>query len=314
MRDKYLSDPDVQGFIEYLAKVIKGSVPINIKVGFSRNKLPEDFESQFPGGEVNGRGAAAVYEVEIDTLKSLFHMYWWNRQYYEFNEKILLSVSADIEKSIAGESTSEGHALAMNACHEVMKWGFGEGTRAYRANMNWAGELGDQLIPTLRLGRDTLSSDTPNFDVFGRGDGNAAHLPRTPKMNAGWTKYYALALSHFIIYDGRVGAALGLLVRRYLESLPDTTRPDQLPASLAFPWASGRGSNQRNPSSAIYTFPRLRHTNAGAREWAKVNVQANWVLAEAQKLSQASWLPADDGLRRLEASLFMLGYDFSRFQ
>lgn len=313
MRARYLNQPEVKGFVEYLSRVINGTVPIGIKVGFSRNKLPEDFEYRFPVGKVNGVGAAAVYEVNIDTLESLSYMYWWNRKYYEDNESILLSVSGKIQESIARESTLDGHALAVDACHEVMKWGFGEGTHAYRANMQWVNDLGDELVPTLRLGRASLSNDTPNFDVFGRGDGKTPHSPVKPRMNAGWTKYYALALPHFIIYDGRVGAALGLLVRRYLESLSLTVKPNQLPASLAFPWASGQGSNQRNPSSAEYIFPALRHTEAGAREWARVNVQANWVLTEAIKFSKASWLPADNGLRRLEATLFMLGYDFSRF-
>ena len=34
-------------------------------------------------------------------------------------------------------------------------------------------------------------------------------------MNSGWTKVYALMLDDFPIYDGRVGAAMGYLVRRY---------------------------------------------------------------------------------------------------
>jgi len=36
------------------------------------------------------------------------------------------------------------------------------------------------------------------------------------RMNAGFTKIHALMLDDFVIYDSRVGAALGLLVRNFL--------------------------------------------------------------------------------------------------
>ncbi len=34
-------------------------------------------------------------------------------------------------------------------------------------------------------------------------------------MNSGFTKIYSLLIDIYIIYDGRVGAALGLLARQY---------------------------------------------------------------------------------------------------
>ena len=36
-------------------------------------------------------------------------------------------------------------------------------------------------------------------------------------MNSGFTKIYSLYIDDFIIYDSRVGAALGFLVRCYCE-------------------------------------------------------------------------------------------------
>ncbi|WP_374422715.1 hypothetical protein [Chromobacterium sp.] len=307
MRDAYLKDPHVQGFVRYLSEVIKGAIPIGLTVGFSRIKLPADFVQRFGGGEIKGKGAEAVYELKGQTLEAFFRMYWWDRKYYGANAEILESVGAKIRAAIEGEYTADGHAFALEACHEVMKWGFGERTRAYRANMDWAAAMGSELVPVLRLGRESLTGECPKVEVFGRSsDGE----PKKPRMNAGWTKYYALALPDFIIYDGRVGAALGFLVRRYLESVEPLHQSLILPESLSFLWASGQGTNLRNPSSHHYKFPRLLHTDDGMRGWARVNLQANWVLAAARHLAQTDWLSGADGLRKLEAALFMLGYDF----
>ena len=53
------------------------------------------------------------------------------------------------------------------------------------------------------------------------------HIDSVHLMNAGFTKVYSLLLDDFPIYDGRVGAALGYLVRMYCEgghSLSSQTR------------------------------------------------------------------------------------------
>lgn len=306
MRSQYLSDEFVAGFIGYMSKVIKGDVPINITVGFSRSQLPEGFTQRFPGGRLEGRGSGGEYVVEVQSLQSLFSMYWWGRQSYDENARVLQGISEKIRSAIDSEYSEKRNELALLACHEVMKWGFGNGTRAYNSNMAWARGLGEDLALTLRLGRTSLTGEHPDFGVFGS--------ESSPRMNSGWTKYYSLALPDFVIYDGRVGAALGLLVRKYLESLDCRVQPESVPESLSFKWASGRGENYRNPSSNEYAFSKLSHSRRGMKEWANVNVRANWILIEALELAQSDWLSGRDGLRKLEASLFMLGYDFSRVQ
>ena len=188
-----------------------------------------------------------------------------------------------------------------------MSWGFGRGKKAYKANMDWAKSLGDNLSSTLRAGIEALSDGSFNPESF---DFSAS--PYNPRMNAGWTKYYALASNNHVIYDGRVGAALGFLVRRYLESLPQESRPGKTPPELAFPWAAGQGNkNLRNPSSSEFSFSPLRHTGQGSADWATANVKANWILLEASKLAGTDWCDFEQGLRRLEAALFMIGYDLS---
>lgn len=313
MRNDYLQDEYVQGFVGYLADVISGKVPVDISVSFSRIKLPPDFTLRFVDGVSEGKGPAAVYTLQCGTLQAFYDMYWWDRKYYADNAETLDVVKAKIRAAIDAESTVTGHSAALDAIHEVMKWGFGQGTRAYRKNMEWAESLGADLVPVLKLGRESLTGSSPDISVFAPVNPNVAGS-KVPRMNAGWTKYYALALPDFIIYDGRVGAAMGFLARRYLESMPPTRRPAVLPESLAFRWAAGQGNNLRDPSSTQYKFPSLKHIGKGPQEWAQVNVQANWILAAACNKAQASWVSGPDGLRKLEAALFMLGYDFSKVE
>ncbi|MBC8752406.1 MULTISPECIES: hypothetical protein [Paraburkholderia] len=309
-RAAYIGNPNVEDFIAYLSRVISGATPIDLTVGFSRNRLPDGFEQKFSGHVDVRVGGGPVYVVFARTLEDLFRMYWWNQKGYNDNKLALDVASAAIREAIAGEWGDNERELAEKACHEVMKWGFGEGRRPYKANMSWAKGHKEALADILRIGRKSLTGENPNIDAFG---GYSDRKSGTPKMNAGWTKYYALALLNHIIYDGRVGAALGFLVRRYLESIPRLEQPASVPDELGFLWANGDGGGKlRDPSSGRYEFSRLYGGPYGSKAWARVNVQANWVLELALKSAQASWCSEKDGLRKLEAALFMLGYDLSR--
>jgi hypothetical protein len=307
-RADYIEDKDVQGFVAFLTGVIRGDEPLEVSVGFSRNQLYDGFEERFPGGRHDYRdGGGRVYVVRAETLKSLFDMYWWDRKGFEGNVIALNAVSAKIKAAIDGETGPRARELAEEACHEVMKWGFGERRRAYEANMNWAKRQGEALPYVLRIGRDALSGENPDVEAFGGAESRLTHLPR---MNAGWTKYYALALPNHIIYDGRVGAALGFLVQRYLASLSLFAG---VPEKLQFLWANGDGDGTlRNPSADGHQFGKLYGGRYGSKSWARVNVWANWILCAARDKAGAEWCAGPDGLRRVEAALFMLGYDFHR--
>jgi ribosome-binding protein aMBF1 (putative translation factor) len=309
-RAVYIDNSHVKGFVSYLSRVISGATPLDFAVGFSRNQLYDGFELIFPGDIDSRDGGGPVYVVFARTLKDLFRMYWWDRKNYDDNKQALDGVSAAIEAAIQGENSENHRELADTACHGVMKWGFGEGRRPYKANMSWAKGLEKKLADVLRIGRESLRAENPSIDAFGV---NSDSQSETPKMNAGWTKYYALALPDHVIYDGRVGAALGFLARRYLESLPRHERLTSVPGELGFLWANGDGENKlRNPSAGEYQFGKLYGGHFGSKSWARVNVLANWVLCEARDQARADWCSGQDGLRRLEAALFMLGYDFSR--
>lgn len=307
IRENYLEDRFVIRFATYVANLINGEMQLDINVAYPIKKLPKDFQNRFTGIKTRSNPANATYEIHADYLSSLYERYWWSGTYFDENKKTLLDVQDAILEAIHNEDTPRGYELTVSACMEVMKWGFGANTSAYRANMEWVKNLGNKIIPTLRMGRNALVGNRPNFDVF---INNKSSQEYTPRMNAGWTKYYALALPKFIIYDGRVGAAFGFLVRRFLESL--NPKPSCVPDSLSFQWSQGKSTKLRNPSLNEFAFPQLKHYGKYAmREWAIVNVWANWILDEARNMANAEWVSGHDGMRKLEASLFMLGYDLN---
>lgn len=130
-------------------------------------------------------------------------------------------------------------------------------------------------------------------------------------MNSAMTKVYAaLDPSELIIYDGRVGAALGLLAKDYLKSID---HHDAVPDALAFPWGASRGGssgqpNKRDPSEENFVFPRLFQSSPD-RLHAEMMRDASDLLRQVA----AKIVPScTTNLANLERALFMIGYDVSR--
>ena len=96
-------------------------------------------------------------------------------------------------------------------------------------------------------------------------------------MNAGFVKIYSVLLDSCVIYDGRVGAALGLLARQYCEE----AGLEAVPSALAFAYgapkeaANAKRPKLRNPSRGVYRFPRLRQD---VRFHTEQTMRANWLL------------------------------------
>ena len=132
-------------------------------------------------------------------------------------------------------------------------------------------------------------------------------------MNAGFTKIYSLLFDNLIIYDSRVGAALGLLVKNYCISnnLPG------IPASLLFSWAPGNeGSNQINPKNRNpgvingQVFPNFSNR---PHIQTQSMLRASWLIEKL--VSENQQIPGDnisEKMRAIEAALFMIGYDLPR--
>ena len=134
-------------------------------------------------------------------------------------------------------------------------------------------------------------------------------------MNSGFTKLYFLLVDDFIMYDGRVGAALGLLGRMYAEEAGF----EKIPPEIEFSFGSGKTSpkrqkngDRRNPSTEKYKLPSF---NGRPDRQLNDNIKACWLIKElADKTeSRFSLLPQDSPLNErmtaIQSALFMIGYD-----
>ncbi|MDA1196063.1 MAG: hypothetical protein O2894_12905 [Planctomycetota bacterium] len=178
---------------------------------------------------------------------------------------------------------------------------------AAEAVLRWGGALPHNGARLRALGAEALPLFVRACRQLDPASADTARLDAVQLMNAGFTKIYSLMLPGFPIYDGRVGAALGYLVRLHCQEAGLA----EVPSELRFAWgtpkqAPGGWQKNRNPSAGPLRFPMLR---ADARQHARCNLMAAWLLTEAAGRACFGALPPDQRLRALEAALFMVGYD-----
>ena len=186
-------------------------------------------------------------------------------------------------------------------CEQVLRWG-GVSAR----NVPYLRSRRHVIVAQLQHLRAVLAENrTPSrSETFFDPDDPATEC----RMNAGFAKIYSLLCDYCLMYDGRVGAALGLLVRQFCEE----TGRSVVPHSLAFAFGSAReGSNPknpkvRNPSRGSLRFPKLRQDS---RFHTKQVMRANWLLRRTLEENPRTFSEGEDGFHELAAGLFMVGYD-----
>ena len=212
------------------------------------------------------------------------------RSYYE-SKNTLDTLKKGLKNAL---ETKQSKAL-LSYCLAVLKWG---GVK--RGNMEKLEAMGEEITPYFEKAIRILDPKTIEIK-----DGNENKVNfEGIIMNAGFTKIYSLLIEDFIIYDSRVGAALGLLVRKFLEE----NKIDVIPDVLKFAYGKERPTKQdlnkksrRNPSSDKYQFPVLRNDSI---HHIKHNTYANWLLKQLVK----DYNEEKVNLRVIESALFMIGY------
>jgi hypothetical protein len=207
----------------------------------------------------------------------------------------------DLSRSlIAGISTGDDRQVA-DICLSIFSWG-GVASGSGNASRVWVLErlAARNLSQSLADARNLLcdrSSDLRRFD--------GSDL----LMNSAMTKVYAASdPEKLIIYDGRVGAALGLLVRRFLISV---VHPGPVPPELSFAWGAskekttGGEPNKRNPSTEKFRFPSLFRQHPDLNHAGMMRKASFLLTAVVEKSGGQSHL----NLPGLEKALFMIGYD-----
>jgi len=290
---EYLALPTVAHFIEFL-----------------RSRLLSD-DGQFAHGyQVESRGKSeATVPWSCDSIYDAFLKYDWRYSYqdpstgerhtgssFEESEHILSLLSKKLRTAVADKNSAE----ASYCCQIVLDWGgvLGSSKKGNKKKLeSFDGALAGYLAETKLLfdsqevQLDTqyrVSTEGKSFDVV---------------MNAGFTKIYSILCEEFIIYDGRVGAALGLLVREFLEHINESK---VLPDSLAFHYGRAKNSKvKRNPSSRSLKFPGL---SSSSPAHIRSNLKANWILQDLTRRGAGKFSTLKNPLRGIEAALFMIGY------
>lgn len=302
-RASYLKSEHVDGFVKFMAKLVDGSIEfehhyvikhpawlrhLGDRIGadhiFTINSLEDALNSYFWVVNEGSAGEEGADDHD-DCFAETGHSVETAQNDYESN-CIALKKIADSLCSALRENSEE---KAFVAAVRVLEWG-----QVYRGSIKWLLSKYDQrrLVESINDARSILTSNDTQ-DRLERFD----HVDL--RMDSGTTKIFSLASSgDSIIYDDRVGAALGLLVIKYLKTLPEDMRPKTVPKELKFMRSNKK---DRNPSEGAYKLP-ARGTHPSEIH-AESNLRANWIIQSLLHHVGGQW-----DARKIEAALFMIGY------
>jgi hypothetical protein len=182
----------------------------------------------------------------------------------------------------------------------------------------WGGVLSGNKNRVTAHAVDLPSNYTATESELNLG-GDDSKLGKVWNMNAGFSKVYSLLSEGMIIYDSRVGAALGYLVKRCATENDWETIPEE----LLFPYAPPRNSEtavnplNRDPGS----FHGVSFPSFSNRPYlhSVFMLRASWIInavIEKVKCIEESDLSCNGLIiskhRFIEAGLFMIGYDLPK--
>jgi hypothetical protein len=292
-RQQFVQELEVNGFVEYLADyVCKDVLPVWCCSPHSRAHVARSAKK-----EKKGVGA-------YDSLSDAFKGYSWKNKLYTENTRILCDLGVQLKSAVGDKDDTSAYITAS----KIIDWG-----GVHRCMTGLIQKLDKaQLCKDIEKGATGLTADNDSILQEYGGDQLI--------MNAGWTKIYAAYNGNSIIYDGRVGAALCVLVRAYLCN-KNSNRGDGIPEKLAFTWGAGFGDNRNPNCQGCMNCERgfVKQNPGDSRTWAMKNLYANWILTqvvdkERVKECISRWrndmgTRREDYLRAIEAALFMLGAD-----
>ena len=230
-------------------------------------------------------------------LRDAFVQYRWNLESWAVNKTTLDAFRRELREAVQTEEVRS----VVTVCENVLRWG---GVPAH--NVAYLHQRRPVLVRELQHLQDLLSRHrTPSKRDLCREPDNPATECR---MNAGFVKIYSLLCDYCVIYDGRVGAALGLLARQFCEATDRTTVPSALAFAFGTPKEAPNTKNAkvRDPSRGTLRFPRLR---PDARFHTVQVMRANWFIRCALARNPHAFSAGEAGFHELAAGLFMVGYD-----
>jgi hypothetical protein len=240
---------------------------------------------------VPSRGKSSAWSRTVDGkwsavgLADAVSKYAWSGKSFSENKAELDRLAADLQSAIQRDSNNEVCAILPS----IMHWGGVDNKHRQKRTFEWIERNADEISAKLSNAVNLIKDEWASLDSF-----DGVNLI----MNSTMTKIVSLAdpEQKLVIYDGRVGGALGFFVARFAEER-EFYQHDVADQLL---FAVDREA-KRIPETNRIHFPRLfgkarDRCHASMMRWAS---QLIWHVAKECQASP----------REIEAALFMWGYN-----
>jgi hypothetical protein len=218
-------------------------------------------------------------------LADAISKYAWRGKSFPESKAELDQFAADLQSAIQRDSNGEVCAIL----RAIMHWGGVDNSHRQSRTFGWIRRNENDISAKLSSAVDLIKDEQASLDSF-----DGVNLI----MNSTMTKIVSLAdpEQKLVMYDGRVGGALGFFVARFAEEreIHQYSVADQLL------FAVDRGP-KRTPATKHIHFPVL-FGKARDRCHALMVRRASQLIWQVAKECQAS-------PREIEAALFMWGYN-----
>lgn len=179
----------------------------------------------------------------------------------------------------------------------------------------WGGVLNGNKNRVTAHAVDLPSNYTATKSELNLG-GDDSRLSNVWNMNAGFSKVYSLLSDGMIMYDSRVGAALGYLVRKCAIHNKWSSIPDELLFPFAPPRNTATAVNPLNRDPASYNGVSFPSFSGRPGLQSIFMLRASWIIDAV--INEVKCIKESDlkcgkieipKHRFIEAGLFMIGYD-----
>ena len=237
------------------------------------------------------RGKSSAWSRTVDGkwsavgLADAVSKYAWSGKSFSENKAELDQLAADLQSAIQRDSNNDVCAIL----RAIMHWGGVDNKHRQKRTFEWIERNADEISAKLSNAVDLIKDERASLDSF-----DGVNLI----MNSTMTKIVSLAdpEQKLVIYDGRVGGALGFFVARFTEE----REIHQYDVADQLLFAVDREA-KRTPETNRIHFPAL-FGKARDRCHASMVRWASQLIWQVAKECQAS-------PREIEAALFMWGYN-----
>jgi hypothetical protein len=278
-----------QGLANLLASVWSGKFHVTYRMPAERGPVAA------PWVDYQRQQGRSITEWSCKNLEEAAEQYAWDSRkdankannYWNCRQKLL-------EALWSGRS----NAATRESCLQIFKWG-GVARKKVDISKQWVDHhlAAGTIVSELQQAIQVLKGEVDPQKYFGR---------NKLLMNSAMTKVYAIGdpEERLPIFDGRVGAALGILAVRYCRERGLRIVPDELAFGF-FDSQDSKKRNSRNPSRGSLKFRAL----GDDRFHASCMWRCTKILGAARRIIGGS-----STILKLERALFMIGYDVRSFQ